>query len=162
MANKKRLAFKSRSICFLLTLVFFLGVWTTTVFAQALEDIVDQFFPETLIRESLEEFEQGGADPFKAFDFVAADLAGAGRTDFIVAAYTNGISAAIRVLQRQGSGFVLADEPNLPTLTGGFPEVKLLDLDRDKRPEIIASFLVMRAEVRPSGSLNGTERRLSL
>ena len=107
---------------------------------QTDEDIVNQFFPEFLIEESEEDFANGGPAPFRTSAFAVADLDGTG-TEFIVAAYTNGFSAAIRVLRRQGTSALLVDEPALPLLAGKFPSVTLLDLNHDGRPpEVITSF----------------------
>jgi len=108
---------------------------------------VDQFSPENLIQESLEESQEGGLPPFRASDFVVGDLEGTGQPDFIIAAYTNGFSAAVRVLKKQGGTFVLADQSHVDWLTGIFPSVRLLDLDGDKKPEIIASFSGPRGAV---------------
>jgi len=107
---------------------------------QTDKDLVNQFFPDFLIEESEEDFAKGGPAPFRTSAFAVADLGGTG-TDLIVAAYTNGFSAAIRVLRREGTAAVLVDEPALPLLAGIFPCVTLLDLNHDGRPpEVITSF----------------------
>lgn len=112
--------------------------------AQTDEQIVQQFFPQRLIDESGDDFAKGGPPPFQTFDFAAADLNGTGNADFIVAVYSNGFSGVIRVLQKQNDAFQLVDEPDIPSMGGDFPEVRLLDLNNDERPEVIASFASAR------------------
>jgi hypothetical protein len=107
--------------------------------AQTNEEIVDQFFPEFLIEDSEERQGRGGPRPFRASDFAVADLDGTGE-EFIVAAYTNGFAAGIRVLRREGTTTLLVDEPALRLLVGIFPSVELVDLDHDGLPEVVASF----------------------
>ena len=104
------------------------------------EQIVRQFFPQRLLVESIEDFESGGPPPFEAFDFAIADLEGSGVAEFIVAAYTNGFSGAVRVLRKRNNSVFLVAEPDLPLLGGVFPKLELVDMDNDGRPEVIASF----------------------
>ena len=106
---------------------------------QTDKDLVNQFFPDFLIEESEEDFAKGGPAPFRTSAFAVADLGGTG-TDLIVAAYTNGFSAAIRVLRREGTAAVLVDEPALPLLGGIFPSVTFRDLNNDGRLEVMTSF----------------------
>lgn len=108
------------------------------------EDLVKQFFPQRLIDESAEDFANGGPAPFQAMAFAAADLNHTGTNEFIVAAYTNGFSAAILVLKRQGSSALVVAEPNLRLLAGITPTVRLIDLDKDQRPEVLVSFTSAR------------------
>lgn len=128
---------------------------------QEIEQIVEQFFPPRLINESETDFQQGGPAPFRARAFELADLDGTGTANYIVAAYTNGFSAAIRVLRLQEGTAVLVSEPNLRLLSGIFPAVKLVDIENDGRPEVSVHFSSAR------GSLfdwvfrwTGTELRL--
>jgi hypothetical protein len=107
---------------------------------QTDEEIAKQFFPQRLIDESAQDFAQGGPEPTQFLDFKVADLNGVGTNDFIVAAYTNGFSGAIRVLRKQGNTASIVSEPNLRLLSGIIPKVQLLDLDKDGRPEIIVSY----------------------
>ena len=112
-------------------------------FAQTNEEIVNQFFPESLIEDSEREFANGGLAPFRASAFGVADLNGTGE-EFLVAAYTNGFSAGIRVLRRQGTTTLLVDEPILRLLGGIYPFVRFIDLDNDGRPEVVTSFTSAR------------------
>jgi hypothetical protein len=104
------------------------------------QDIAGQFFPQRLVDESNEIFNQGGPRPSRNMDFVVADLNGVGASDFIIVAYTNGFSGAIRVLRKQSSTAFLVAEPDLPTLGGIIPKVELVDIDNNRRPEVIVSF----------------------
>ena len=108
--------------------------------APGAAQVVEQFYPQRLVAESEEDFRQGGPPPFRASGFLQVDLESAGVERFIVAAYTNGFSAVVRVLKRQNGGFVLVDEPNLRLMAGVFPQVERLDLDNDGRPEIVVRF----------------------
>jgi hypothetical protein len=107
---------------------------------QQIEQIVDQFFPQRLIDESQADFQQGGPAPFRARAFEIADLDGAGTANYIVAAYTNGFSAAIRVLRLQNGIATLAAEPNLRLLSGVFPAVELIDIENDGGTEVAVHF----------------------
>ena len=102
------------------------------------EQIVAQFFPQHLITESEDDHAAGGPLPFQASDFEAVDLQGDG-SEFLVAAYTNGFSGAVRVLHKAGTGWQLADEPDLPRLGGIFPSVSLLEIDGEGPPEVLVS-----------------------
>ena len=116
-----------------------LGFGRGSALAQTHEEIVEQFFPQRLIDESVQDSQKGGPEPFKTSNFVVADLNGDGST-FIIAAYSNGFSGVIRVLRKNNGTFSLVDEPNLQALSGDFPEVELLDLDNDGCSEVIVSF----------------------
>jgi hypothetical protein len=129
-------------------------LWTFTpaseIFAltsQEAEQIVEQFFPQQLIDESEADFQQGGLEPFRATAVELADLDGTGTANYIVAAYTNGFRASIRVLRLQGSGAVLVAEPNLRLLTGVRPAVELVDVENDGRPEVVIHFSSARASL---------------
>ncbi|MBI2840605.1 MAG: VCBS repeat-containing protein [Acidobacteria bacterium] len=112
--------------------------------AEGDDAIASQHFPSRLIDESVEHSRRGGAEPFKAYTYLTADLEASGKSDLIVAAYTNGFSAAILVLRKRDGDVVIADEPRLRLLFGVFPSLQLLDLDADKRPEVIISFTSAR------------------
>jgi len=114
--------------------------------AQTDEEIVNQFFPEFPIEDSEEREARGGPRPFRASDFAVADLNGTG-TEFIVAAYTNGFAAGIRVLSRQGTRPLLVDEPALRLLGGVYPFVRFIDIDNDGRPEVVTSFTSARGHL---------------
>lgn len=108
------------------------------------DDLVKQFFPQRLIDESVEDFANGGPSPFTAMAFAPADLNHTGTNEFIVAAYSNGFSAAILVLKRQGNSAAVVAEPDLRLLAGIQPSVRLIDLDKDQRPEVLVSFTSAR------------------
>lgn len=109
--------------------------------------LVQQFFPQSLIAESTADFKAGGPPPFQASAFAEADLNGTGNNDFLVAAYTNGFSAVARVLRKQGTSVVLANEPQIPLLGGIYPTVTLIDLDNDGKPEVVIGLSSARGGV---------------
>lgn len=113
--------------------------------APTVDTIVAQFYPQQLV-----ELAQKASDTVERRQCAAVyDKQASGAPRTIVAAYTNTSSAAIRILQADGSGGfrVTAAEPQGLDLFGEECEVKLLDLDRDGRPEIVVTFSVMVNEV---------------
>jgi hypothetical protein len=102
-------------------------------------NLVDQYFPQRLIDESVNDFNTGGPPPFQTSNFVAADLDGAGTAQYLVAAYTNGFSAVVRVIKKQGATASVVAEPSLPLMGGVDSFVALLDLDGDGRPEVVVT-----------------------
>jgi hypothetical protein len=104
------------------------------------QDLVDQFYPPQLTADAAADFNNGGPEPSHFSDFIEADLNGTGRADFLIAAYTNGFSGVVRVLQKQGTSATLVAEPALPLIFSIYPHVSLQDLDNDGRPEIIVNF----------------------
>src|SRR5438477_4590758 len=110
------------------------GMWVLSAFGQQVgsEDaVVKQFFPQWLISEANVDFAQGGPKPFQAFAYVDADLNGVGTANFIVAAYSNGFSGSVLVLQKQGVSAVQIAAPSFPLMGGVYPSVTLLDVDND-------------------------------
>lgn len=107
--------------------------------AQTNEAIVNQFFPQRLV-DAEREFRRGNRPPVRLSEFVLADLDGTGASNFIAAAYSNGVLGAVRVIRLQSGTATLADEPQLPLMNGGSPAMRLIDLDGDNRPEVVASF----------------------
>jgi len=116
------------------------GLGVKEALAQTDAQLVEQFFPQALVDESQARFDRGGPPPFRTSAFKAADLNGSGTAEFLIAGYTNGFSATIRVLRKANNTASLVAEPNLPLLGGVDSQVELLDLDGDGRPEIIISF----------------------
>lgn len=123
----------------LILIIIFKELRNGEAFPRTNEEVVEQFFPQRLIDESQKDFGEGGPFPFKTSNFVMANLNG-DSTVFIVAAYSNGFSGIIRVLQQENGMFSLVDEPNIPTMGGDFPKIRLLDIDNDGISEIIVSF----------------------
>jgi len=107
---------------------------------QQIEQIVEQFYPQVLSDEAQANFQHVDPAPFRARAFALADLDGIGTANYIVAAYTNGISGAIRVLRLQGSTATLVFEPSRLLLVGIYPAVELVDIEKDGRPEVAVHF----------------------
>lgn len=101
--------------------------------------IVEQFFPQSLIDEASADFTSGGPAPFRFSAFVAADLESKGSAEFLIAAYSNGFSARVRVIKKQAGTAVLVAEPLLPLMAGIYPEVSTIDVDGDRRLEILVN-----------------------
>jgi hypothetical protein len=94
------------------------------------EQLVSAAFPAAL--------DLGGGGE-KTYDFARADLAHNGSSDYIVAVY-GGDHGIVRVLQPTSTGSVVAAEADYPAMGGQFPRLRLVDLNRDGTPEIVASF----------------------
>jgi hypothetical protein len=95
--------------------------------------IVARFFPPALTTTA--------AGPVPAQDrkstYLTGDLNHDG-SSLIVAAYWNGVSAAVSVLSPAGDGAQLAAAVP-PAMTGSSAALELLDFDRDGRPEIVVT-----------------------
>ena len=127
------------------------GIWASVGLGQQggpEDDLVRGFFPQWLRNEANGDFAQGGPPPFQAFAYADADLGGTGTADFIVAAYSNGFSGAVVVLRKQGNAAVQVAAPSFPLMGGIYPNVTMLDVDNDGRPEAIVSL----SSARGSGS----------
>jgi FG-GAP-like repeat len=101
--------------------------------AQDVDAIAMQFFPEPLAAESREDGIDADDVPRR---FVDAETNGS----WIFAAYSNGYSGAVRVLERTPTGTRLICDRTLRNMFGKAPAIELLDLDADGTPEILASF----------------------
>ncbi len=123
-------------------LMLFCATGTHSVHGQQPSEdaIVRQYFPQWLINESIEDFNKGGPRPFQAFAYADADLNGTGRSDFIVAAYSNGFSVAVVVLAKRGNSAIEVASPSFPLMGGIEPSVRPLDVDHDGRQEVVVSF----------------------
>jgi hypothetical protein len=115
-----------------LTLTLLLALAATASGATGqYDDLVVRFYPVELTTLRGEPV----AAARKISRYVTGDLTGDGNV-LIVAAYTNGIKAGVRVLTPKSGGQVLATVVP-PTMTGRDVSVALRDLDGDKKPEII-------------------------
>lgn len=72
-----------------------------------------------------------------------ADLDATGKDDYVIALYSNGLLGQLRVIVRTPNGPRLAAETS-PFMHEKSPQLALLDVDADGRPEIFASFDVGR------------------
>lgn len=122
------------------TCLFLLFLGPPTAQPQPDDDtLVQQFFPQSLIDEAQSDAAAGGPPPFFAHTFALFDFYRTGASDFIVAAYTNGFSAAVRVLRKVAGGASLVAAPVLPLMAGIYPRVSSVDIDGDGIPEAVVS-----------------------
>lgn len=81
-------------------------------------------------------------DPFAASPGIAhVDLDGTGTANYIVAVSDD----RVRVLKTGGGTATVVAEAAPDTMTGANPQLRLVDLDGDGRPEIVASYPTPRA-----------------
>ena len=92
-------------------------------------DVVLEHFPSTI--------RQGTAPSQHAVDWACADFDGSGVRGTLVAAYSNGEAAVVRVLATSGTDWQVIAEAD--AVAGREPEVTALDLDGDHRDEIIVA-----------------------
>jgi len=119
--------------------LIFLTTNATTLGAQTIDQVVENFFPQWLSDLSVSDHTQAGPRPFRTSNFAVGDLNGDGSVD-VVAAYSNGFEGSVRVLHKSGTTFTQIYEVTNETLGGDWPRVILKDLDKDGRPEAIISF----------------------
>lgn len=114
------------------------GTWTAN--SQSLDEVVAAFFPTELLEEVANGNAQGEEYEGESA-FEVGDLGGDGAT-YVVAAYSSGMSGAVRVMRVDRDAPRLVDEYRQPGVPGGTPSVGLEDLDADGRPDIIVTFAV--------------------
>lgn len=107
------------------------------------EAIALQFYPDRLVQD-FAKYAEPGSELVRRFSVLRADLDGTGIPNYLVAAYTNGGHGAVRVIRTTSEGSFLVADPDLLTMGGIAPKIELFDLDADRRPEVIASFLQNR------------------
>lgn len=123
MINRARLA----------VLVSFIW-WVLPAGAATIAEVVASRFPASLKVD-------GAGHPVPASDlesaFVVGDLEHSGHQR-IAAVYSNGVDGVVAVLSPDGPGSLVGCQPF--SVAGLRPEIRLLDLDRDARPEIVVTF----------------------
>lgn len=103
-------------------------------------EIVDGFYPQHLAVDATGQAAIGGPARDRLSSFVLADLDRSGKRNYIVAAYSNGSVGVVRVIRKNGSSATLVDEADVKG-NGSYAHLRLLDLERDGRPEVIVSWL---------------------
>jgi hypothetical protein len=101
---------------------------------QTLEDTVAQFYPQSLI-------DLAHDDPLtreQCFGILESDAGGAPRT--VLAAYTNHVVAAVRVLRNSGAGFAVFAEPAGFDFDGSVCSVTVTNLNNDGKPDVLLTF----------------------
>jgi hypothetical protein len=106
---------------------------TVSALAQATvsadENLVRQFYPPQL-----------GPSGGELYDFARADLDGTGKADYLVAVYCGNPPGVVRAWKVSGGTAAFMSEIAPETMGGHFPRLRLVDLDGDGRPEIVAAF----------------------
>lgn len=103
------------------------------------EALVASLYPDSLVAEI-----QDPADLERSWRFQRADLDGTGTPTYIVALYSNGIRAVLRVINAVGNTGTVVAAPADPTLDPYHMSMQLVDLDGDGKPEILLSSGSMR------------------
>jgi len=80
------------------------------------------------------------------YSFQRADLDAAGSRDYIVAMYGDGYDGYVRVLKPQNGGPNVVADAAPRSMVGTGPRVRLVDLDGDGKPEIVASGVLNHGE----------------
>jgi hypothetical protein len=127
----------------LLSVIFL--VCTAQSYAASNQEIAVQFFPDNLKASVLKEF--GKKKPVNLEDYVMtmpADLDGIGKANYLVCVYSDRAHGALRVIKNDGPIPVLAAEASQVSLYGVRGGPTLVDLDNDKKPEIVVEFMSAR------------------
>jgi len=114
---------------------------------RELQAVVDRFIPHKLLVQ-----EAGFAKPNIRSAFVTTNFSSGNDESgqkYVVAAYSNGTEGAVSVLQRHGQDWIVVSTTEIGENVT-FPGVQLRDLDGDRRPEIISSFLISPGDRRGS------------
>jgi hypothetical protein len=109
------------------------GTLAATVESDDAATISRQLFPEALAAESRDDETTGGYAPRQLVDATTDQ-------SWIFAAYSNGYSGSVRVIERTESGPRVVGDSTLANMAGTAPGVELRDLDADGTPEVLASF----------------------
>ena len=108
-----------------------------TFAGQTDADIAALFYPAALgqfVRDT------PGTVEAQQWSIAAADLDGTGRADYLVVAYSNGHIGRIRVIKKTPTGPVLVADPDTPSLYDNAPALRLIDLNHDGKPAIVATY----------------------
>lgn len=97
----------------------------------SVNEVVAAFYPPWL--QDLSDRAKTGLDRQQCFAIY--DTSPAGPSTTIIAAYTNGLTAAVRVLRWQAGSTSVADEPRHLDLTGTRCAIELIDIEADGRRE---------------------------
>lgn len=120
----------------------FLGVNT---FADTNQDIALQYFPANLKASVTTEF--GKTKSFNLTKYVSvvpADLDNTGKQSYLVCVYNDRVDGALRVIKTDGPQPVLVAEAPSDLLSGVWGGATLVDLNNDKKPEIVVKFMAPR------------------
>lgn len=121
-----------------LSLAFALVMSVGQAHAASRAELVAAFFPAALKMDG-----GGAAVPSSELEsaFCSGDLDHTGH-ELVAAVYSNGVDGVVAVLSPDGTGSLVASADF--SVAGHRPEITLLDLDHDERPEIVVSFHATR------------------
>jgi hypothetical protein len=112
--------------------------------AQTDSEIAIHFFPQDL-KDSLAEGASGGAPALVNYITTArTDLDGSGKQNYLVCVYTDTENGALRIVRTDSQAPMIAAEAPRGQMRGSMPGIRLIDLDNDRKPEIIVDFMVGR------------------
>lgn len=98
--------------------------------------VAPEFYPTTLVTEAQQNPERSDTPADLRTAAECADLDGDGTSESIVAHYSNAVSGRVVVIQKSDESWHVVAEAEVPAQAE--PMVKILDLDDDAKPEIVA------------------------
>ena len=116
-------------------------LFARSTFATTDQDIAIQFFPDSLKAHILKEAHGKPVDLNKYAVCVRADLDGQGTTNYLVCVYSDRDHGALRVINTSGANPALSADASNVDLYGVEGGPSLIDLDNDKKPEIVVQFM---------------------
>jgi hypothetical protein len=114
----------------------------TSAFAATNSEIAVQFFPPDMKTAIIAEYgESGTVDLSRFVNVVPADLDNSGSRNYLVCLYHDHANGILRVIKAGGTQpSLVADSTNVD-IYGIEGAVQLVDLQNDKKPEIVVSFM---------------------
>ena len=109
-------------------------LWVSSfAFAADTQSIVAELYPQALLDKASAEHRT----PTKETAFVVLECSAEGAPKLVVAAYSNGIDGAFRVLNIDAAGHAGVVHENTDLL-GSNPSIEAIDIDGDGKPEVAA------------------------
>jgi hypothetical protein len=113
-------------------------------FAASNKEICTQFFPDKLKTNIIKEHPGKSVELTKYVNTQVADLDGIGSTNYLVCVYFDHAHGSVRLIRTDSNGPALAAETSNVDYYGIRGGAQLIDLDGDKKPEIIVGFMGFR------------------
>jgi hypothetical protein len=125
-----------RQLCFAIMIAC---LPSAAALAQSDDALAMQFYPTVLDDMFTANHEPGDAIP-RYVTTLRVDLAHTGTPDFLAAAYSNGKSSRLSVIQTTGTAHVIAQSQDFTMSGAGRPSLEAVDIDNDGIPEIAVHF----------------------